>query len=154
MVTQCWDSRLQSLMLGMCCDILQSMNRHLRPHICRVTFEARSSFAAVRRESSDRINLDKAPVLRLHCSQQFSGISMRQLQWKTIANINAGIYLQLQNMEVMHYPKIFAASETEPSTANSRSNKACIPCPVKNEAHGEVFKYAIPRTTKHMHQTY
>lgn len=50
--------------------------------------EARSSFAAARRESSDRINLDRAPVLR---------------------------------------PRIFAASDTEPSTANRRSNKACIP---------------------------
>lgn len=26
------------------------------------------------------------------------------------------------------YPSIFAASDTEPSTANRRSNKACIPC--------------------------
>lgn len=50
--------------------------------------EARSSLAAARRESSDRINLDRAPVLR---------------------------------------PRIFAASDTEPSTANRRSNKACIP---------------------------
>ena len=65
--------------------------------------------------------------------------------------LTSSIYLQLQNMEVMHYPKIFAASETEPSTANSRSNRACIPCPVENEVHREVFKYAIPRTTKHMH---
>jgi hypothetical protein len=44
-------------------------------------------------------------------------------------------------MEIMYYPKIFAASDMEPSTANSRSNKACIPCPVINKVQREVFKY-------------
>ena len=36
----------------------------------------------------------------------------------------------------MHYPRIFAASDTEPSTANRRSNKACIPCSQKEENIG------------------
>ncbi|KAJ0950785.1 hypothetical protein HanPSC8_Chr02g0052251 [Helianthus annuus] len=29
---------------------------------------------------------------------------------------------------VVTYPSFFAASDTEPSTAKIRSNKACIPC--------------------------
>ena len=54
----------------------------------------------------------------------------------------SSICAQQWNIDVTCYPKIFVASDTEPSTANNRSNNACIPCPVENEVQREVFKYA------------